>query len=80
MFKGEIVFDSGIGDNYFNVELEQKRIDNHWETPLNTRDFQGEGNSPVDYGFSMWADSDWGEFFDFEAYLKALNCQRVNFN
>lgn len=79
MFKGKVVFDSGIGDNYFNVELEQKHIDGQFMTPLNTRDFQGDGNSSVDYGFNMWADSDWGGHFDFEAYLKALKCEQVNF-
>ena len=80
MFKGKIVFDSGIGDNYFNVQLEKKYIDGEFRTPLNTYDFQGEGNSSVDYGFSMWADSDWGGHFDFEAYLKALECEKINFN
>jgi hypothetical protein len=80
MFKGKIVFDSEVGNNYFCVDLEQKYNYNRYETPLSTRDFQGEGNSSVDYGFSMYADSDWGEFFDFEAYLQALKCERINFN
>jgi hypothetical protein len=80
MYKGKIVFDSAVGHNYFNVKLEQKYNYNRYETPLSTRDFQGEGNSSVDYGFSMWADSDWGDLFDFEGYLKALNCEKINFN
>jgi hypothetical protein len=80
MYKGKIVFDSAVGDNYFNVELGKKYIDERFITPLNTRDFQGKGYSSVDYRFGMWADSEWGEHFDFEAYLKALECEKINFN
>jgi hypothetical protein len=80
MYEGKIVFDSEIGENYYQVRLEQKYIGNQFRTPLNTKDFQGGGNSSVDYGFSMYADSDWGEFFDLELYLQALKCEKVNFN
>lgn len=80
MFKGKVVFDSEIGHNYFQVQLQQKYKYNRFETPLSTRDFQGEGNSSVDYNFNMYADSDWGAHFDFQAYLQALNCERINFN
>jgi hypothetical protein len=80
MFKGKIVFDSGIGQNYFQIQLERKYIDGVFVTPLSTRDFQGDGNSSIDYGFPMWADSCWGDFFDFKSYLEALKCERINFN
>lgn len=80
MNKGKVVLDSRIGSNYFQVNLERKYIDGQITTPLDTKDFHGEGYSSIDYGFSMYQDSGWGEFFDFESYLIALKCERINFN
>lgn len=79
MYKGKLCFDTKSGD-YCHVRLALTR-DNYGNvfTPLSTRDFQGEGFSCVDYNFLFFADSAWAELFDFESYLKALECKKINF-
>jgi hypothetical protein len=79
MYKGNVIFDSGIGKNYFQVNLEKSKMYAD-KTPIDTNLFQGGGYSSIDYGFSMYADSGWGEHFYFEGYLKELNCEKINFN